>query len=92
MAKGHQISPVEALTLFGCFRLAARIGELRNDGHNITTKICRDVNGRRYARYYLEETDAEETGLQEGVPRVPREAAAEKEPSKEECSAARGDS
>lgn len=47
------ISPVEALACHGIFRLAARIRELRLSGHNIQTKMCRDVNGRTYARYHL---------------------------------------
>jgi hypothetical protein len=49
----ESISPVEALTVAGCFRLAARINDLRNRGHKIETKIKQDINGRRYARYQL---------------------------------------
>jgi hypothetical protein len=49
----ESISPVEALTVAGCFRLAARINDLRNAGYNIKTDIRSDVNGRRYARYKL---------------------------------------
>jgi len=53
LKKHESISPVEALTVVGCFRLAARINDLRKQGHNIETKLKKDMNGRRYARYEL---------------------------------------
>lgn len=53
LEKHESISPVEALTVVGCFRLAARINDLRKQGHNIETKLKKDMNGRRYARYEL---------------------------------------
>jgi len=33
------ITPIEALNEYGCFRLAARIKDLRDEGHNISTNI-----------------------------------------------------
>ena len=36
---GKAITPIQALNKFNCFRLAARISDLRNDGMNIITKI-----------------------------------------------------
>lgn len=47
------LTPLEALQDFGCFRLAARIWELRLEGHLIE---CRweKRGGKRYARYVLE--------------------------------------
>lgn len=53
MKERGSISPVEALACHGIFRLAARIKDLRNEGFKIQTKMCRDVNGRSYARYRL---------------------------------------
>lgn len=47
------ITPYEAIGLFRCFRLAARIDELRDDGHKITTYIKTDTTGKKYAKYYL---------------------------------------
>ena len=45
------ITPLEALSAFHCFRLAAVIFKLREDGHVITTKIN---EGRdKYAIYTL---------------------------------------
>ena len=37
LKSGGKISPIEALNWFGCFRLASRINDLRNEGHEITT-------------------------------------------------------
>ena len=44
------ITPMEALMQFGCFRLSARILELRGEGHDIRTETAND-NGKTYARY-----------------------------------------
>ena len=35
LKKGNKITPLEALNQFGCFRLASRIWDIRNSGHNI---------------------------------------------------------
>lgn len=37
---------------FGCFRLAARVKELRERGYDIQTELV-IANGKRFARYYL---------------------------------------
>lgn len=39
LKKGKTINPVQALTNFNCFRLAARISDLRRKGYNITTTM-----------------------------------------------------
>ncbi|MCK5609269.1 helix-turn-helix domain-containing protein [Candidatus Pacearchaeota archaeon] len=47
-----RLTQFQALTKFGCFRLAARIGNLKEKGHNIqTTPIYK--NGKRFAQYHL---------------------------------------
>ena len=38
LKSGKSITPLEALEKFGCFRLSARIFNLREDGYNIITK------------------------------------------------------
>jgi hypothetical protein len=49
------ITPIEALSKFGCFRLAARIHDLREDGHAIKSERHRlPVKGEYVARYFLE--------------------------------------
>lgn len=51
------ITPLEALEQYGCYRLGARIYELRHDGHVINTELVegKDRFGQpmRYARYSL---------------------------------------
>lgn len=49
---GRDLTPLDALDLFSCFRLAARIDELRADGLDIETIIERRGK-KRYARYKL---------------------------------------
>lgn len=54
MKQGHSISPMEALNLFGSFRLGARIADLKGEGWLIHTEIVRDPkSGKRYAQYSL---------------------------------------
>lgn len=45
---GNSITPIEALSLFGCFRLAARVKDLRDEGHNIHT-----INEDGHAKYIM---------------------------------------
>ena len=52
MRNGHSITALEALNMFGCFRLTSRISELRLEGHNIVSEfIAKDK--KRYSKYYL---------------------------------------
>lgn len=46
------LTPVEALNGCGCFRLAARIQELRQEGHLIATDKV-EQGGKHFARYTL---------------------------------------
>ena len=52
LTKGKSLTPIDALSKFGCFRLAARIADLRNEGLNIATKIV-TKKGKSYASYTL---------------------------------------
>ena len=52
LEKGKAITPIQALNKFGCFRLAARISDLRNDGLNIATKIV-TKDGKTFASYRI---------------------------------------
>jgi hypothetical protein len=47
------ITSQEALRLYGCFRLAARIYDLRGRGHNILTARVNNAHGNPYAQYHL---------------------------------------
>jgi len=53
LAKGKTITPIEALDRFNCFRLAARIAEIRDRGHRIEVSKVRTKSGARVARYSL---------------------------------------
>ena len=52
LLSGRDITPLEALDQYGCFRLAARVSDIREEGHDIQT-IIEERNGKRYARYRL---------------------------------------
>lgn len=49
---GARITPIDALNLFGCLRLSARIADLKEKGHHIETEL-RKENGKRFAEYHL---------------------------------------
>lgn len=51
LTAGNSISPMEALTVFGITRLAARIHDLANTGMRITRTDRVDAKGQRYTRY-----------------------------------------
>ena len=51
---GNAITPIEAMTLFGCMRLAARISDLKRRGY-IISKTMKTNGDSRYAEYKLEE-------------------------------------
>jgi hypothetical protein len=46
------ITPMDALRLYNCFRLAARIKDLRNDGHDVAMVLDGDGE-KKWARYSL---------------------------------------
>lgn len=53
LQKGHSITPLEALHLFGCFRLSARIHDLIHIfGHDIKCEMI-IKNDKRFAKYSL---------------------------------------
>jgi len=49
---GNTLTPLEALQKFGCLRLAARIADLRKQGHIIWTNTI-TVNNKTFAAYKL---------------------------------------
>ena len=53
LKSGNELNPMLALERFGCMRLAARIADLRSDGHNIETTVKKGHNGKVYASYRL---------------------------------------
>lgn len=60
MKEHGSITPLEALDEFGCYRLGARIWDLRHAGYSIKTTNERyldmtDLSWKTYARYALVE-------------------------------------
>lgn len=53
LLNGKSITPMEALNMFGCFRLSARIANLREEGMPVVTDMV-TINDKRVARYYLQ--------------------------------------
>lgn len=47
------LNPLQALSGAGCFRLAARIGELRERGYQIESRMVAVPGGRHVAEYRL---------------------------------------
>ena len=52
LLQGNSITAMEALRLFGCFRLSGRIYDLRKEGTNISSTIIK-INGKRVAEYSI---------------------------------------
>lgn len=50
---GARLTPIDALQRFGCFRLAARVADLRGEGHDIRTDTLVTAQGKRVAEYRL---------------------------------------
>jgi hypothetical protein len=57
LSEGKPLTPLMALDKFGCFRLAARIKNLKDDGHAITSNMItvtnRDGGTSKVAEYRL---------------------------------------
>lgn len=52
LQQGNSITPLEALNHFNCFRLGARIFQLKKLGHPIETEMVYN-NGKHFASYHL---------------------------------------
>jgi hypothetical protein len=82
MRTGKHITPLEALGVYGVFRLGARIFNIkayleeRETGETVATTRVRDSKGKQYARYRLakaepSDTSSIETSEREAVPYKP---------------------
>lgn len=58
MQEGHHITPIDALKLFGCFRLGARIADLREGGHAIKSEFVKTDSGKHVKSYWIEMAEA----------------------------------
>lgn len=50
---GNGITLMDALDLCGCFRLSARIADLKKRGYDIVTEKVKVEGGKYVARYHL---------------------------------------
>lgn len=50
---GKPITPLKAMTVYGVYRLAASIRELRQAGYVVITELFVDEGGHKYARYSM---------------------------------------
>ena len=53
LRKYKHLTPMQAMRRNGIMRLAARINDLRNRGHNIRTELTVE-RGKRFARYWMD--------------------------------------
>ena len=53
---GNEINPIEALNKFGCFRLGARIYDLKQQGYEISKSMVKVNNDAHVAFYSLKVT------------------------------------
>ena len=54
LKEGQNITPIDALTQYGCFRLASIICNLKKEGYNIKKNMVAKLNNNgKFASYYL---------------------------------------
>ena len=53
LMKGYKLTPIGALSLFGVFRLASRICDIKKEGFPILTTMI-TKGGKRFAQYSLD--------------------------------------
>ena len=53
MKQHGSITGLQALKQFGCYRLAARVYDLRHKGHEIESQRWKTRSGKWVARYWL---------------------------------------
>tara|TARA_B100000579_G_scaffold433396_1_gene452066 strand:+ start:929 stop:1159 length:231 start_codon:yes stop_codon:yes gene_type:complete len=63
LEKGNTITAISALANFNCFRLAARIKDLKDTGMTIKKRMITNKHGRRYAMYWLDARETDEFDL-----------------------------
>ena len=53
MLSGESITPLEALNLFGCLRLGARIADIKAKGYLVYSEFVDTPTQKKVKRYYL---------------------------------------
>ncbi len=57
LQSGRSITPLQALRMYGCLRLGARIYDLKQEGLDIDSHLVRK-NGKQFAEYSLKKNEA----------------------------------
>jgi hypothetical protein len=57
LQSGGTLTALDALDLFGCNRLAARVADLRGKGYNVKSRWLVTPSGKRVSEYYLTSTN-----------------------------------
>lgn len=53
LENGGHLTQMDALKMFGCFRLASRIHDLRNRGYDVKKRTVVTDTDKRVCEYYL---------------------------------------
>jgi hypothetical protein len=53
LQSGATLTALDALDLFGCNRLAARVADLKGKGYNVKSRWLVTPSGKRVSEYYL---------------------------------------
>lgn len=54
LQSGKSINPLQALNQYGCFRLGARIYDLKQRGYCIDSRMIKQENSKKYAEYSMQ--------------------------------------
>lgn len=57
LKQGKRLTVLKAIKKFGCYALSQRIGELKEAGHPIRSKMIEVESGKRVAEYTLNGED-----------------------------------
>jgi hypothetical protein len=52
LQSGNTLTPIDALKMFGCFRLSGRIHFLKSKGYDIKSNMV-EMNDKKFAEYSL---------------------------------------
>jgi len=53
LSEGKRLTALEALDRFGCFRLGARVYDLKKQGYDVKRRMVETVSGRWVAEYWI---------------------------------------
>lgn len=53
MLRGHRITGIDALNLYGCFRLPARIADIQKRGFAVQSEYVTTTSGKRVKSYWI---------------------------------------